>query len=49
MHPFQRYCSNLAKGMELTAAVERAKEYISGALADMLDLGRGQGPMNHRV
>ena len=33
--------------MELTAAVERAKEYISGALADMLDLGRGQGPMNH--
>ena len=39
--------SNLAKGMELTAAVERAKEYISGALADMLDLGRGQGPMNH--
>lgn len=39
--------SNLAKGMELDKAVERAKEYISGALAAMLDLGRGRGPMNH--
>jgi hydroxymethylpyrimidine/phosphomethylpyrimidine kinase len=27
--------------------VERAKEYISGALAAMLDLGRGSGPMAH--
>jgi hydroxymethylpyrimidine/phosphomethylpyrimidine kinase len=39
--------SNLAKGMELEQAVERAKEYISGALASMLDLGAGRGPMNH--
>ena len=39
--------SNLAKGMELEAAVERAKAYISGALGAMLDLGRGRGPMNH--
>ena len=39
--------SNLAKGMELEAAVERAKAYISGALAAMLDLGRGRGPMHH--
>lgn len=39
--------SNLAKGFDLTEAVERAKEYISGALADMLDLGKGSGPMNH--
>lgn len=23
------------------------KNYISGALADMLDLGKGSGPMNH--
>ena len=38
---------NLAKGMELDAAVERAKAYISGALAAMLDLGKGRGPMNH--
>ena len=27
--------------------MERAKEYISGALAAMLDLGNGSGPMNH--
>ena len=39
--------SNLAKGYELNAAVERAKAYISGALAAMLDLGSGRGPMNH--
>ena len=39
--------SNLAKGMDLEPAVERAKAYISGALAAMLDLGKGRGPMNH--
>ena len=27
--------------------MERAKAYISGALAAMLDLGRGSGPMDH--
>ena len=41
------YLKSLAKGMELDAAVERAKAYISGALAAMLDLGKGRGPMNH--
>ena len=35
--------SNLAKGYELESAVERAKKYISGALAAMLDLGKGSG------
>ncbi|MCI7738092.1 MAG: bifunctional hydroxymethylpyrimidine kinase/phosphomethylpyrimidine kinase [Lachnospiraceae bacterium] len=39
--------SNLAKGFSLDTSVERAKAYISGALAAMLDLGRGSGPMNH--
>ena len=39
--------SNLAKGYDLEASVQRAKEYISSALADMLDLGQGSGPMNH--
>jgi len=28
-------------------SVERAQKYISGALAAMLDLGKGSGPMNH--
>lgn len=39
--------SNLAKGEDLETAVLHAKEYISGALAAMLDLGKGSGPMNH--
>ena len=39
--------ANLAKGCSLAEAVERAKTYLSGALAAMLDLGRGSGPMNH--
>lgn len=39
--------SNLAKGCSLPQAVQNAKEYISGALAAMLDLGKGSGPLNH--
>ena len=39
--------SNLAKGFDLETSVERAKDYISGALAAMLDLGKGSGPMDH--
>lgn len=39
--------SNLAKGFTLTESIQRAKEYISGALITMLDLGKGSGPMNH--
>lgn len=39
--------SNLAKGYNLNSSIKRAKEYISGALEDMLDLGQGSGPMNH--
>ena len=39
--------SNLAKGMDMDLAVERAKVYLSGALEAPLDLGKGSGPMNH--
>ena len=39
--------ANLAKGYPLEKAVERAKEYISGALEAELDLGSGSGPLNH--
>ncbi len=39
--------SNLAKGFDLAASVQRAKDYISCALAAMLDLGKGSGPMDH--
>ena len=39
--------ANLAKGFTLAESVQRSKDYISGALAAMLDLGRDSGPMNH--
>lgn len=39
--------SNLAKGYLLEDSVRMAKEYISGALSAMLDLGKGSGPLNH--
>ena len=39
--------SNLAKGFTITESIKRGKDYISGALAAMLDLGKGSGPMNH--
>ena len=39
--------SGLALGYDLTLAVESAKRYLSGALASMLDLGHGSGPLDH--
>ena len=39
--------SNLAKGFDLAESVQRAKDYISCALAAQLDLGKGSGPMKH--
>ena len=39
--------SNLAKGFDLVQAVSRAKDYVSGALEAMLNLGHGCGPLKH--
>ena len=39
--------SNLAKGFDMDESVNRAKDYISGALEAMLDLGKGSGPLCH--
>lgn len=39
--------SGLAKGLSLETAVKEGKDYISGALSAMLDLGKGCGPMDH--
>lgn len=39
--------ANLAKGCSMEEAVEKAKEYISGALSAGLNLGKGSGPMDH--
>lgn len=39
--------TNLAKGENVQMSIKKAKDYISGALLSMLDLGKGQGPLNH--
>lgn len=39
--------ANLAKGYDIKDAVRLAKEYVSKALSDMLNLGKGSGPLNH--
>ncbi len=39
--------SNLAKGLSLIDAVEKAKDYLSDALAAGLNLGIGSGPIKH--
>lgn len=39
--------SNLAKGYSVSDSVRFAKEYISGALKTMMDLGHGSGPLCH--
>lgn len=37
----------LSQGNSLEKSIELAKDYLSEALSDMLDLGKGRGPMNH--
>lgn len=39
--------SGLAKGLDVETSVQMAKEYVSGALKSMLDLGKGNGPLDH--
>lgn len=39
--------ANLAKGYCLKESVQRAKEYISGAIGANLNLGKGLGPLKH--
>jgi hydroxymethylpyrimidine/phosphomethylpyrimidine kinase len=39
--------AGLAKGLTLIDSIDAAKNYISGALAANLNLGKGRGPMNH--
>lgn len=39
--------ANLAKGFALEEAIKRAKDYLAGALAAMLNLGAGSGPVDH--
>ena len=39
--------SNLALGYDMVNSVKNAKAYITGALKDGMDLGKGSGPLNH--
>ena len=39
--------ANLAAGKNLSDSVKNAKTYISEALAEGLDLGKGSGPLMH--
>ena len=39
--------SNIAKGYSLEESIERAKKYISASLREMLNLGKGIGPLKH--
>jgi hydroxymethylpyrimidine/phosphomethylpyrimidine kinase len=41
--------AGLARGLEPFAAIERAKRYVSRAIAESLALGGGHGPTNHLV
>ncbi len=38
---------NLALGMDVPTAFARAKRYVTAALESQLNLGRGNGPLNH--
>ena len=47
MYSFLGHRIQPCKGISMVESVNRAKDYISGALAAMLDLGKGSGPMDH--
>jgi len=40
--------SNLAKGYDINKSIENSKGFITGAIRDKLDLGKGRGPLNHQ-
>lgn len=41
--------ANLAIGYDLETSVRNAKQYVTKAVASMLNLGKGSGPLNHMV
>jgi len=41
--------AHLAMGFSLEAAVSRGKRYVTEAIRNALELGRGHGPLNHMV
>lgn len=41
--------SNLAKGLDLKTSIKYAKEYLTASLNAMLNLGKGNGPLQHNI
>ncbi len=41
------YLRGLAEGLDMKEAFVKAKEYLTGAIKDGLDIGKGSGPLNH--
>lgn len=39
--------ANLAKGRTAVSAIEEAQRYVYGAIKNGMDIGRGNGPLNH--
>lgn len=39
--------SNLALGYTLSESVKHSKDYVAGAIRDGLNIGQGNGPLNH--
>ena len=39
--------SHLALGFDLPEAIKRSKDYVTGAIENSLELGKGCGPTNH--
>lgn len=40
--------SNLAMGYNIKTSIKNSKDYITGAIKDGLDFGKGRGPLNHQ-
>ena len=47
MYTSSAIAANLAKGFSIEESVKKAKDYISGAIGAMLNLGQGNGPLDH--
>ncbi len=39
--------SHLAMGYPLNESIRKSKIYLTGAISDQMDIGRGRGPLNH--
>ncbi len=40
-------CAGLAKGLSVIDAVKEAKDYVTFAIQNSFDIGKGHGPLNH--